>query len=84
MRGDLVSRAEVRREVSEVVQMFASMAKTESRRVLELCPGLSAEQRSVVSAALDRVQQGRALVLRKVGQLRSDEELELELEGAMR
>jgi hypothetical protein len=81
-RGLFILRPDIERDLAKAAELQRQMTESEVRRVIELCPNLSAEARADVTAAILRVGEARRRVLRNLASLKSADDALLELSAA--
>lgn len=69
---DLIPRADVEHDMAKLADMLRQMDESADRRVLELCPSLSAEARLEVAAAMARLAEARQRALRTLDSITHD------------
>jgi hypothetical protein len=65
-RGDLLSRVEVENDLAQMAEYLRQTRTSMARRVLELCPSLSAELRLEVEAAVERARESEDQILARL------------------
>lgn len=78
-RGLYIARPEVERELATAAELIRQMGESEARRLLELCPDLTASGREQILRAVPMLAEARARVFRTLGTLRTTEDALLEL-----
>jgi hypothetical protein len=78
-RGLYIARPEVERELATAAELIRQMGESEARRLLELCPDLTANGREQILRAVPMLAEARARVFRTLGTLRTTEDALLEL-----
>jgi hypothetical protein len=78
-RGLYIARPEVERELATAAELIRQMGESEARRLLELCPDLTASGREHILRAVPMLAEARARVFRTLGTLRTTEDALLEL-----
>lgn len=72
-RGLYILREAVERDLAAGAELFRQSGESMKRRVLELCPSLTAEQRAEVAAAIDVALQSQARVFSRLDSLNYDD-----------
>jgi hypothetical protein len=78
-RGLYIARPEVERELATAAELIRQMGESEARRLLELCPDLTASGREQILRAVPMLAEARARVFRTLGTLRTTDDALLEL-----
>ena len=78
-RGLYIARPEVERELATAAELIRQMGESEARRLLELCPDLTANGREQILRAVPMLAEARARVFRTLGTLRTTDDALLEL-----
>jgi hypothetical protein len=78
-RGLYIARPEVERELATAAELIRQMGESEARRLLELCPDLTASGREQILRAVPMLAEARARVFRTLGTLRTTADALLEL-----
>ena len=78
-RGLYIARPEVERELATAAELIRQMGESEARRLLELCPDITASGREQILRAVPMLAEARARVFRTLGTLRTTEDALLEL-----
>lgn len=78
-RGLYIARPEVERELATAAELIRQMGESEARRLLELCPDLTAAGREQILRAVPMLAEARARVFRTLGTLRTTDDALLEL-----
>lgn len=78
-RGLYIARPEVERELATAAELIRQMGESEARRLLELCPDLTAAGREQILRAVPMLAEARARVFRTLGTIRTTEDALLEL-----
>jgi hypothetical protein len=77
--GEYLPKAEVERDYAEAAEMLKQMRESMERRILELCPSLTPEQRAEVSAAILRVRSQEDRAFQRLPSFASNDDLLAEL-----
>jgi hypothetical protein len=72
-RGGLLPREQVERDATTMAEMLFVMRESMVRRVLELCPGLSAEHRQMVADAIAKVRAYEDKMFQRIDKLTGEE-----------
>ena len=78
-RGLYIARPEVERELATAAELIRQMGESEARRLLELCPDITANGREQILRAVPMLAEARARVFRTLGTLRTTDDALLEL-----
>lgn len=73
--GEYRPRAEVERDYTEAAIMLRQMRDSMERQIIELCPWLTAEERPLLAAAVQRVRSQEDRVFQKLPSLKSNDDL---------
>jgi hypothetical protein len=71
IRGTLLPRVKVERDIASALELLKAIEETEIRRVIELCPALNGEARHQVESALAQVAEAKARLFRNLKSLKS-------------
>lgn len=78
-RGQLIPRQIVERDIAAAGDMLRQMRESMERRILELCPSLTTEQRAQVADAIRRVRSAEDRVFQRLHTIKSEDDLLAEL-----